>query len=159
MFHFIAFCSSFLSFCLFQFHLAPLPQVLLLALTRRLKSFLLFELKHLMLLTLRAVSKHVLWDEHTQNSKLKHHSRWGWRGGGSVDECLLLKREFKSLEHKKREHGRIGAVTLSLGSLVRHIGRRITGLAGYKPSFRFSREILSGLHTEWVHIPPPNTHR
>lgn len=70
-----------------------------------------------------------------------------------MDECLLLKREFKSLEHRG-----IGAVTPSLGSLVKHIGRRITGLTGYKPSFRFSREILSGLHTVWVHIPPPNTH-
>lgn len=72
-----------------------------------------------------------------------------------MDECLLLKHEFKSLEHKKDGHGGIGAVTPSLGSLVKHIGRRITGLAGYKPSFRFSSEILSGLHTEWVHIPPP----
>lgn len=70
-----------------------------------------------------------------------------------MDECLPLKREFKSLEHKKGGRGGKGAVTPLLGSLVKHIGRRITGLAGYQSNFRFSREILSALHTEWVHTP------
>lgn len=59
-----------------------------------------------------------------------------------MDECLPLKREFKSLEHEKGGRGGKGAVTPSLGSLVKHIGRRITGLAGHQSNFRFSREIL-----------------